>query len=331
MFGRIAFFLTVVYMVFNITLLRWAAEKQPFIFFEDEEYFNETLWKLLKPRYVGSQGHSEVSDFIEKELQYLGFNTIRYDFHEGASFTNLVGFWNMEAEHFLVLTCHYDSKMPKDLNKEKEFHSATEGAVSCAILLNVAKNLQQYLGEQVAKKSDMGLALIFFDGHNSVTSKDEDRLTGVRHFIETDVIPLQNIGVVLTLSYIGAPNQIFMSYFESTNDLHHLLTDIEKELRKSGQLTDCHVLFHNEKRYDHDILDDHILFSELGVAVLHLAPQELPKVLYTAADNVDNLHYPTIRNMIKIIRKLVYDFLEQWDSYANMKDTFSAYYDLDDY
>ncbi|KAH8364132.1 hypothetical protein KR084_002946 [Drosophila pseudotakahashii] len=311
-------------------LLRWVAEKLPFVFFDDEEHFNATLAQLLKPRYVGSPGHSEVRDFIEKELKRLGFTAVRHDFQEGANFSNLAGFWNMEAEKFMLLTCHYDSKMPKDWDKDV-FLSATEGAVSCAILLNIAKTLGFFLTEQLAKKSGMGLALIFFDGHNSLTDNDDENgLSGSWRFMEDEIIPLEKLAVVLTLGYIGAPNQTYLNYFEATEDLHNLVADIELELRASGQLTDCHLLFQKKNQYDNDLLDDHIIFNEMGVPVLHVAPQEFPKVLYTAADTAENLHYPTIRNMIKIIRRFVHDFLEQWDSYMAAQDNVVSYPDLDD-
>ncbi|XP_017012351.2 glutaminyl-peptide cyclotransferase [Drosophila takahashii] len=329
MLGRIAFFVSVVYVVLNTLLLRWAAEELALIFFDDEEHFNETLAELLKPRYVGSPGHSEVRDFIEKELERMGFSILRNDFYEGANFTNLAGFWNMEAEQFMLLTCHYDSKEPKDWDKD-DFLSATEGAVSCAILLNIAKTLGFFLTEQLNKKSGMGLVLIFFDGHNSLTDNDDENgLIGSRRFMEDDIIPVENMAVVLTLGYIGAPNQTYLNYFEATEDLHNLVADIELELRESGQLTDCHLLFQKKKQYENDLLDDHIIFHEMGVPVMHVAPQELRKVLYKAADTADSLHYPTIRNTIKIIRRFVHDFLEQWDSYTAIKDNFVSYPDLD--
>jgi len=158
MLGRIAFFVSVVYVVLNTMLLRWAAEQLPFTFFDDEEHFNATLRNLLKPRYVGSPGHSEVRDFIEKELQNLDFTVQRFDFKEGANFSNLAGYWNKEADHILMLTCHYDSRKPKEWDKDILL-SATEGAVSCAILLNLAKTLGLFLAEKLSKKGGMGLAV----------------------------------------------------------------------------------------------------------------------------------------------------------------------------
>ncbi|EDV51066.2 uncharacterized protein Dere_GG14103 [Drosophila erecta] len=311
--------------------LRWAAERQPFKFDDDEQHFNATLAKLLKPRYVGSQGHAEVRDFIEKELKRLEFTTLQNDFQEGVNLTNLVGFWNMGARFFLMLTCHYDSKRPENGTTD-EFLSATENAVSCAIILNVAKTLKQFLIDKWSEKNSFGLAFIFFDGHNPLSADpyDENQLMGARHFIDDEFIPLESMALAVTLSYIGAPNQSFLSYYEVTNDLHNMIADIELNLRKSGQLDDCHVLFEKKKHYDNDLLDDHILFDELDVPVLHVGPKEFPHVLYTAADNVENLQYPTIRNMIKIIRSFVHNFFQMWHSFIKLREISEIDYDFYD-
>ncbi|XP_016981372.1 glutaminyl-peptide cyclotransferase isoform X2 [Drosophila rhopaloa] len=200
---------------------------------------------------------------------------------------------------------------------------ATE-AVSCAILLSLAKTMGMFFIKTFSENIDMGLALIFFDGHYSLSADplDEIRFIGAKEFMESEIIPLENMVVAVTLSYIGAPNQTFASYFEVTNDLHNLAADIELELRKSGQLTNSHVLFKKKKQYDKDLLDDHSLLNELGVPVMHVAPQEYPKVLHTAADNTENLHWPTIRNMIQILVRFVHDFLETWATNVNLKNVF---------
>ncbi|KMY97819.1 glutaminyl-peptide cyclotransferase [Drosophila simulans] len=331
MLGRIALFLTIIYVVFKAMFLRWVVEKPPFKFDDDEEHFNATLAKLLKPRFVGSKGHAEVQDFIETELKRLDFITLRNDFQQGVNITNLVGFWNMRAKFYLMLSCHYDSKKPENGTTD-EFLAATEGAVSCAILLNVAKTLRQFLIDRWSEKRSVGLAFIFFDGHNSLSSDpyDENELMGATHFMDEEFIPLENMAVAVTLSYIGAPNQTFLSYFEVTNDLHNLIADIEQDLRKSGQLDDCHVLFQKKTHYDRDLLDDHIVFDEQDVPVIHVSPQEFPNFIYTPADNVENLHYPTIRNMIKIIRCFVHDFYEKWQYFMKWRQTYAINYDFYD-
>jgi glutaminyl-peptide cyclotransferase len=54
-------------------------------------------------------------------------------------FTNIVATLDPTAPRRLVLACHYDSK------KLPNFVGATDSAVPCAILLDIAINLQQKL------------------------------------------------------------------------------------------------------------------------------------------------------------------------------------------
>lgn len=65
-----------------------------------------------------------------------------------------MGVINPNANDFLALSCHYDSKyFPKDPN----FVGATDSAVPCAIMLNTAKTLQPYLEQSFKNRQDLGL------------------------------------------------------------------------------------------------------------------------------------------------------------------------------
>lgn len=72
-------------------------------------------------------------------------------------------------------------------------------------------------------------------------------------------------GVLFSLNYIGAPNQTFPSYYENTDHIHSQFAYIEQELRESGHLVDCHVLFQKIKSYENDLPDDHFPFKEKGI------------------------------------------------------------------
>lgn len=66
------------------------------------------------------------------------------------SFTNIVGTSNPNADSFLALACHYDSKyIPNE-----EFLGAIDSAVPCAIMLNIAKTLASRLNND---RSDVSL------------------------------------------------------------------------------------------------------------------------------------------------------------------------------
>jgi len=112
------------------------------------------------PRVVGSRGHEQVRNYLVNSLTGLGFQTEVDEFRERVpifgelTFANVIGYINPQADNFLALACHYDSKyFPNDPN----FVGATDSAVPCAILLNTVKVLNTYLLQQFRNRSDLGL------------------------------------------------------------------------------------------------------------------------------------------------------------------------------
>ena len=58
-------------------------------------------------------------------------------------FTNVVATLNPDAPRHLVLACHYDSK----LDREGQFVGATDSAVPCAMMLNLAWVMRDVLSK----------------------------------------------------------------------------------------------------------------------------------------------------------------------------------------
>lgn len=83
---------------------------------------DRVLDQLLIPRVVGTPGHEKVANFIVNELQSLGWHVDIDEFKDTApqfgelTFKNIIGTLNPEAERFLVLACHYDSKFFKEFD-----------------------------------------------------------------------------------------------------------------------------------------------------------------------------------------------------------------------
>jgi glutaminyl-peptide cyclotransferase len=82
----------------------------------DIAHFNEILDNILIPRVVGTANHKKVREYIAKELKNLKW-TIEFDEFDDKTpnmgtltFTNIIAKLNPNAERYLVLACHYDSK-----------------------------------------------------------------------------------------------------------------------------------------------------------------------------------------------------------------------------
>lgn len=76
--------------------------------------------------------------------------------------------------------------------------------------------------------------------------------------------------MVVTLNLIGAPGHIYMSHYDSTFALHNQIADVEAKLKRRGQLTECHQLFHKLKDHDSDYEDDHYPLINEGSYVYKL-------------------------------------------------------------
>lgn len=57
------------------------------------------------------------------------------------TFTNIIGRLNPSADRYLVLACHYDSKRMRP----GEFLGATDSAVPCAMIIDLAHSLHHRL------------------------------------------------------------------------------------------------------------------------------------------------------------------------------------------
>lgn len=79
-------------------------------------YTNDVLDKILIPRVVGTTNHEKVFQYIKNELMKLNWNVDIDEFEDNTpnfgalTFKNIIATLNPDADRYLVLACHYDSK-----------------------------------------------------------------------------------------------------------------------------------------------------------------------------------------------------------------------------
>lgn len=80
------------------------------------DHLNSVLDNILIPRVVETPTHTKVYKYIKKQLEDNDF-TVEVDMFKdnvpifgSLTFKNIIGVLNPNAERFLVLACHYDSK-----------------------------------------------------------------------------------------------------------------------------------------------------------------------------------------------------------------------------
>lgn len=292
----------------------------------DRHRFQRFLQPLLVPRIVGTAEHQAVAWHLANTLSSLGF-TVEWDRfgdstpHGDKLFENLIATYDASAPRRLVLACHYDSKVLPG----ETFIGATDSAVPCAQLLDLASTLAPYLAAR--RNKDVTLQLVFFDGEEAFDFwSEKDSLYGARHLAkvwkeqfypytgESSFViasEIDRIDLLILLDLIGAANPHFFNFANySTTNAFMKMTEIENELRGFGCLHALPQAFiPRTLPVTHTVEDDHKPFQKHGVPVIHLISLPFPPFWHTSADNADVIDYDSIENINAVLRVFVAMFL----------------------
>ncbi|RIA96024.1 hypothetical protein C1645_802695 [Glomus cerebriforme] len=315
---------------------------------ETQKIAQDFLVPLLIPRVSGSEGNLKVQKYIIDHFQTLGWNVEEDRFTDSTpigeiSFNNIIVTKDINATNRLVLAAHYDSKYFEPPNDG--FVGATDSAVSCAILMDVAYRLDPYFDNRGDPDSiSTTLQIIFFDGEEAFRIwSSTDSLYGSRHLAakwentyvaETESAQnngknlLNGIEVFILLDLLGAPEPLIPNFFPTTSWLFTELIKIESRLYDSKLIKLTH---HKHKMtgmpvtdaledisyFDTDSLqtyqahidDDHVPFLKRGVPVLHLIPWPFPDSWHKLSDNITTVDDSVLFNLNNIFRIFTAEYL----------------------
>ncbi|ELW71124.1 Glutaminyl-peptide cyclotransferase-like protein [Tupaia chinensis] len=273
----------------------------------------------------GSPGNLQVRKFLEATLRGLtaGWHVELDPFTAltplgPLDFGNIVATLDPGAARHLTFACHYDSKLfPPG---SAPFVGATDSAVPCALLLELAQALDLELSRAKEQEAPVTLQLLFLDGEEALKEwGPKDSLYGSQHLAQLmESIPhspgptrIQAIELFVLLDLLGAPNPTFYSHFPHTARWFQRLRSIEKRLHRLN-LLQAHpqeVMYFQPGEPPGSVEDDHIPFLRRGVPVLHLISTPFPAVWHTTSDTEANLHPPTVHNLSRILAVFLAEYL----------------------
>ncbi|KAJ3274028.1 hypothetical protein HK104_004191, partial [Borealophlyctis nickersoniae] len=257
-------------------------------------------------------------------------------------FNNIIVTKDPLAKRRLVLAAHFDSKYFEGF----DFIGATDSAVPCAILVDVATSLNSLLDDHMAKLVREGddaahpptLQLIFFDGEEAFREwSSTDSLYGARHLAEkwantyaTDggrgagpwasdgyMTELSRIDVFVLLDLLGTAETTIYNTHADTTWMWNRLVDIQSRIAKeklastnlSGRLDKGGPGYFMDYFSYGGIEDDHKPFAQRGVPVVHCIAQPFPHVWHTINDNASAISADAVRDYALIFRVLVVEYL----------------------
>ena len=261
------------------TVVATQANSKPLVFDGDSAYNYLRGQTDLGPRYPGSAGHLKVRDYIDGELQKLGWKVERQSFEYRPNPSqlpfvgvNLIGRANQGAGPVVILGAHYDTRARSDQSFGLESTptiGAVDGGSGVAVLLELAKSLD-------LEKIDHEIWLTFFDlednGNGGIESWDWIR--GSTYMAQS--LTITPTAMVL-VDMIGDADQ--QLYYEHNSD-----PTLQKELWQIA-----HDLGFEESffmNYKYTILDDHIPFLQRGIPSVDIIDFDYP-YWHTVEDTLD--------------------------------------------
>ena len=133
-------------------------------------------------------------------------------------------FYLQNAPRRMVLVCHYDSKI-----SPQGFLGATDSAVPCAQMINLAHTMKMDLDDHKDSNSELTLQLLFLDGEEAfVQWTSTDSIYGARHLaskLETTNYQynriqgseLDRMDIFVLLDLLGAKDPNIISSQENTD------------------------------------------------------------------------------------------------------------------
>ncbi|KAM6973566.1 glutaminyl-peptide cyclotransferase-like a [Aplochiton taeniatus] len=295
------------------------------------------LWEthlrpILIERLPGTQGSLAVRQHISSMLSSLSAGwTVELDPFSSPTprgqiiFTNVIATLDPSAPRRLLMTCHYDSKaLPADpRSPEKVFLGASDSAVPCAMILELATALDAQLKALKLQGPAVTLQLLFFDGEESFEEwTATDSLYGSRHLAErmantphplgsTHTSMLQTVDLFVLLDLLGGPDPLIANHFDNTARWFDRLISAEKRLHRQGLLTShpSEQTYFRKDVYLGPVQDDHIPFLHRGVPVLHVIATPFPPFWHTLDDTEENMHRPTVENLTKCLAVFLAEYL----------------------
>ncbi|KAI0849666.1 hypothetical protein F5Y00DRAFT_235444 [Daldinia vernicosa] len=308
------------------------------------------LSPILIPRVPGTPGSIAVQhhfvDFFSRQLPKWNI-----DWHNSTAKTPATGSTDIPFKNLIItrdppwaragdvgrltLVAHYDS-----LYRPEGFIGATDSAAPCAVLMHVARSIDEALTkkwEAMEESGDAGLGLeeekgvqiLLLDGEEAwVSWTDTDSLYGARALAESwdselhasssaYRTRLDSINLFLLIDLLGAADPHVPSYFQSTHWAYQGMSKIEERMRKLGLLRtkpkNPFLPDSNKQTSQFTkayIGDDHVPFMVRGVEVLHIIPSPFPDTWHTMDDDGEHLDMDSLDDWAKILTAFAAEWME---------------------
>lgn len=291
------------------------------VFNADSAYWFVAKQVSFGPRIPNTRAHLETGDFIISVLKKYGASITIQEFHASSfdgkmlSLRNIIASFNPKKQKRILLAAHWDTRPFADkdpTNPQASFDGANDGASGVAVLLEVARHLEQ--GQQ----PEVGVDLIFFDGEdwgerNDATShrpppagKDSWWCLGSQHWSKNKHKANYQAQFGIVIDMVGAHNAHF---FQEGNSVLYAPRVVDKVWDVAARLGYSSVFI---RQKEEGITDDHLFVNELAkiptIDIVHFEPGHgfFGKEHHTQNDNLSLISKETLGMVGRVLMHVIY-------------------------
>jgi len=270
------------------------------------------------PRVPGTAAHKAGGNYLVSELKRFGAEVIEQEIdvklYNGNTIhgTNIIGSFQPENKNRVLLCSHWDTRPfadhdPNSANFKTPIDGANDGASSCAVLLEIARQIQ-------IKQPQVGIDIIFFDAEDWGVPAFDHNLYDISGYCLGSEYWAQNPHVKdyiarfgILLDMIGAPDAVFYKEYYSMQ----YAPDIVQKVWDTAAALGHDRYFINAM--GGTIFDDHLQIIQHRkipcIDIIHYDPNSdsgFGSYWHTLNDNMDNVSKNTLQAVGETVMYVLY-------------------------
>lgn len=270
------------------------------------------------PRVPGTAAHKAGGNYLVAELKRLGADVIEQEIdvklYNGNTIhaRNIIGSFQPENKNRVLLCSHWDTRPfadhdPNSANYKTPIDGANDGASSCGLLLEIARQIQ-------IKQPQVGIDIIFFDAEDwGVPAFDHNQYDisgyclGSEYWAQNPHVKNYTARFGILLDMVGAPDAVFYKEYYSTQYAANIVQKVWDTAAALGH--DRYFI----NGMGGGIEDDHLQIIRHRqipcVDIIHYDPQSnsgFGSYWHTLNDTMDNVSKTTLQAVGETVMYIIY-------------------------
>ena len=271
------------------------------------------------PRVPGTPAHKACGNYLVSELKRFGAAVIEQEMelklYNGKiiSARNIIGSFQPENKNRVLLCAHWDTRPFADHDSNPDNHrtpidGANDGAGSCAVLLEIARQIQ-------IEQPSIGIDIIFFDAEDwgapafeRNTNQESGYCLGSEYWARNPHAKNYTARFGILLDMVGAPDAVFYKEYYSMRYAANVVQKVWETAAKLGH--NRYFINGNGGRIE----DDHVQVNRLRqipcINIVHFDPHSstgFGSYWHTLDDNMSNVSKDTFQAVGETVLHVIYN------------------------